>query len=127
MCDHRLWCGCAIKFSVIYIESPSVQINQQLDDTSVVLGCDLDHSVIVEEDYGMDDTDNGTGDVPEQSLLDQNGVKDIAMSWLIKLQEIHHLSEAALVDVLELCKALHVHYAASFENTIQAVSREVAC
>ena len=49
------------------------------------------------------------------------------MSWLTKLKHIHHLSGAALFDVVEMVKSLHMHFVDSIEHAMQTVSANSDC
>ena len=52
----------------------------------------------------------------------QQDVIDFAMGWLLKLREVHHITESALGDVLGLCKSLHSHFLTYMVQSIPTIS-----
>ena len=49
-------------------------------------------------------------------------VTDLAMSWLVKLRQVHHVSESALKDVLRMCTTLHSYFRTRLEKAISTAT-----
>ena len=57
----------------------------------------------------------------------ESSIKDLAIGWLIKLREMHYLSERAIAKVVELSKVLQVHYTSSVKDGIQSILKGNDC
>jgi hypothetical protein len=89
-----------------------------------VVIADKDENATTEE---QDSDSKAEETLNECAVCDEKVVKDRAMSWLIKLREVHHLSDKALADVIEMSKALHLHFATSVESVLETVQKDSTC
>ena len=92
-------------------------------DNGHVLNNDGDYDYYDSEGDGNNDSCVSHTDTDE----DEKDVRDIAMSWLIKLRQVHGLSEAALSDVIELSKDVYLHYCKRIERAVLKDCCNVSC
>ena len=52
---------------------------------------------------------------------------DIAMGWVTKLRQIHHVTESALVDVIEMCKELQSQFLLVVQDAMSNLPVHTEC
>jgi hypothetical protein len=110
----------------LQIPHNSATIGESILDKTMetVVIADKDENATTEE---QDSDSKAEETLNECAVCDEKVVKDRAMSWLIKLREVHHLSDKALADVIEMSKALHLHFATSVESVLETVQKDSTC
>jgi hypothetical protein len=104
------------------------------DNVPSYYGSDIDEDTHVGVDFEEDscealivdpdgsESSNTMEVIAEDPLLQE--VSDLAMGWLVKLRQVHRISESALGDVLRMCMSLHTHFLTCQQKALTTTGSE---
>ena len=80
------------------------------------------HPIALIVDPDGSESSNTMEVIAEDPLLQE--VSDLAMGWLVKLRQVHRISESALGDVLRMCMSLHTHFLTCQQKALTTTGSE---